>query len=724
MEEAFILDQLNADQRQVVAAPPGDHLILAGAGSGKTRVLVHRIAWLVSVAEFSPHSLLAVTFTNKAAAEMRGRIQSLLNMPARNLWVGTFHGIAHRLLRLHWREAELPQNFQILDADDQKRMVKRTIQSMQLDEKKWLPGEAMAFINRQKEKGLRPRHVPHEGDPHVGMQIDIYRAYEAARRRGGVVDFAELLLRSHELWLQIPDLLQHYQQRFRYLLVDEFQDTNTIQYAWLRTLTGRNNIMVVGDDDQSIYGWRGARIEHIHQFGHDFPNSEVIRLQQNYRSTGNILQAANHLIRRNSERLGKELWTQGSDGDPIAYYRAFNEIDEARFVVERIRQLLDEGNCRREIAILYRSNAQSRTLEEELLRARLPYQIHGGHRFFERMEIRNAMAYIRLLANRHADAAFERAVNTPPRGIGEKTVEKLRTAARQNDCSLWQAAEQSLRAGMIGGRGGASLQAFLDLVQKLARETREMRLEDMTERVVQASGLLEFHGKEPGERGLARVENLEELVTAARQFESAPEVDTDKPLDDFLNHASLEAGEGHADAGEDSIQMMTLHSAKGLEFPFVFIVGMEEGLFPHALSVPGRLEEERRLCYVGITRAMKQLTVTHAETRRINGSDNFCMPSRFMHEIPVELLAEVRPRPPRPGSALTSVGSRSGSGLSDARVPGTAMRLGQRVEHRKFGEGVVLNCEGEGKHARVQVRFDRAGSKWLMLSYAGLNPLG
>lgn len=704
--------------------------MLAGAGSGKTRVLTHRIAWLIRTEGISPYSILAVTFTNKAAAEMRSRIESLLEMPLRGMWVGTFHGIAHRLLRTHWQEAGLPQNFQILDADDQLRLVKRTIAALNLDEKKWPARQATWWINAQKDEGLRPDHIEDYGDLYLKTHLSIYRAYEEACERGGMVDFAELLLRAHETLRDTPALLRHYRERFSHVLVDEFQDTNGIQYGWLRLMAGDNdNVMVVGDDDQSIYGWRGARIENIQAFTSDFPNALTIRLEQNYRSTGSILKAANGLIDRNAGRLGKELWTDSGDGDPISLYAAFNEIDEARYIVSRVEDWVKQGNSYSECAVLYRSNAQSRVLEEALLRSRVPYRIYGGQRFFERAEIRNALAYLRLISNRDADAAFERVVNVPTRGIGDKTVEEVRLLARADGTSLWKAAEK-LRAGTgVSGRVRNAIGGFIDLIEELDTATMEADLPDLCEVIVDRSGLKEYYERERGERGQARVENLQELITAARTFDpeaastfdsNAPDQEPDSLLEEFLNHAALEAGEGQSNANQDCVQMMTLHSAKGLEFPLVFLAGMEEGLFPHMMSLeePGRLEEERRLCYVGITRAMRQLYMTYAESRRINGSETYNRVSRFVNEIPSDLVQEVRlkstvSRPVKPANT----GKR---GFADSEIGGTGLKLGQRVIHPKFGEGVVLNYEGEGKQARVQVNFDAEGSKWLMMAYANL----
>ena len=721
---SLLLNSLNDAQRQAVAASLGRQLVLAGAGSGKTRVLVHRIAWLIQVEQASPHSILSVTFTNKAAAEMRHRIEQLLGINPAGMWVGTFHGLAHRLLRAHWQEARLNQNFQILDSDDQQRLVKRVIRELGLDEQRWPARQAQWFINGQKDEGLRPQHIQAGGDLFLSTMRDVYTAYEQACERAGVIDFSELLLRALDLWRDHPGLLEHYQRRFRHVLVDEFQDTNAVQYAWLRLLAaGGSSLMAVGDDDQSIYGWRGAKIENIHQYTADFPDAELIRLEQNYRSTGGILKAANALIANNSGRLGKELWTDMGEGEPLTLYAAYNEHDEARYVVETIESLVKQGNARSEIAILYRSNAQSRVLEEALLRERIPYRIYGGQRFFERAEIKNAMAYLRLLEGRGNDAALERVINVPPRGIGEKTVETIREHARHSQVSMWEAMCQLLAAKALKGRAASALGAFIELIEGLAAKVADMPLHTMTQTTIEQSGLIIYHQEEKGEKGQARVENLEELVSAARNFETTEEDAELSPLSAFLGHASLEAGDAQADEHEDSIQLMTLHSAKGLEFPYVFLVGMEEGLFPHKMSLeePGRLEEERRLAYVGITRAMRQLVMTYAETRRLYGSETYNKVSRFVREIPAGLVQEVRlsnsvSRPFGGAKATTS------NLFANANIPQTQFNLGQRVQHAVFGEGVILNFEGSGAQARVQVNFAE-GSKWLMLGYAKLEAI-
>jgi DNA helicase-2/ATP-dependent DNA helicase PcrA len=716
MDVSHILEDLNDPQREAVCAPPEHVLVLAGAGSGKTRVLVHRIAWLIQTEGVSPYGILAVTFTNKAASEMRGRIEQLLQLPVNGMWVGTFHSLAHRLLRAHWQDAGLPQGFQILDSEDQQRAIKRVIRSLDLDDNQWPAKQAQWFINARKDEGQRPEHIEHFGDPYQKQMIRIYQAYEAMCQRAGLVDFAELLLRAHELWLKQPHILAHYQQRFRHLLVDEFQDTNSIQYAWVRLLAGqRASVFAVGDDDQSIYGWRGAKIENIQQYSRDFANTRTVRLEQNYRSSGNILNAANALIAHNSERLGKNLWTADEEGEPIQLYAAFNERDEARFIADQIQDWVDDGGLYRENAVLYRSNAQSRVIEEALIQAGIPYRVYGGLRFFERQEIKDALAYLRLIANRHDDAALERVINTPTRGIGDRSVATCRDYARQHQLSLWSAVQAVVEQKLLAARAVSALGAFLELITRLASDTDGMDLYEQLEHSLHHSGLLDHYKKERGEKGQARVENLEELVNAARYFEKEdlPDEEEMDDLSAFLSHAALEAGDTQTNAAEDGVQLMTLHSAKGLEFPLVFLAGVEEGLFPHQMSLqePGRLEEERRLCYVGITRARQRLTLSHAETRRLYGNETYPHPSRFISEIPNELLREVRL-----GGSVSQVVSNHYQ-VEDSP---TGMRLGQRVFHSKFGDGVVLNLEGQGAQARVQVNFDGLGSKWLMMAYANL----
>jgi DNA helicase-2/ATP-dependent DNA helicase PcrA len=1074
MDVSHLLDGLNEDQRQAVASPLGAALVLAGAGSGKTRVLVHRVAWLIQVEGVSPHGILAVTFTNKAAAEMRSRIETLLGLPSGAMWLGTFHGLAHRLLRIHWREAGLPQSFQILDSEDQARVMRKVLKALDLDETRWIPREILWFINAQKDEGHRPKHIKDDGDPTRRQLIKIYQAYEEACQRAGVVDFAELLLRAYELWRDNPALLQHYRTRFQHVLVDEFQDTNAIQYKWLMLLTAQGGMpFVVGDDDQclaagtqvtmgngvkrpiesvvagdfvlsncgggdlrparvtecfakrrkgpliclhlrsgavikstpehvhfagyvlgetpqtyflylmhkegvgfrlgtsqvytqgqekpmvgfkqralqehadalwiirthdsenearidevltslrfglptcpfvprkgkgvngfahdathlrrifssldtliaaerlleeagldidrphhrpqgrnsnrrnivitlcgdkrgstpmhrisvagvslkdrstlqamglcvraakshggswryetaradfgelmsiarsirerldgrfvlqghmldrslpfvtaasiragmvmavepgkfdvverierethdanvydlnverthnfiaggvvthnSIYRWRGARVENLNQFRRDFPAAVLYKLEQNYRSTGTILKAANALIANNTSRLGKTLWTSGEEGEKVKLYAAFNERDEADFVVNRIREWVARGGARREVAVLYRSNAQSRVFEEAFLNARMPYRVYGGLRFFERAEIKDALAYLRLIASRADDTSFERVVNLPVRGIGAKTMDLVRDTARANGTSLWNGAIGAQSA--LPQRAAQALQSFMELIDRFAREANGLELHEQVDHVIQMSGLIEHFKKEKGERGEGRIENLLELVSAARGFSPETEAEAElSPLESFLAHAVLESGEGQADPYDDCVQMMTLHSAKGLEFPVVFLAGMEDGLFPHQRSVAdlAGLQEERRLCYVGATRAMRHLYITYAEQRRLYGVDAYGQPSRFISELPPDLIEEIRPRL----QVSRPIFVKRSSTLDES--PAAGMRMGSRVRHSKFGDGVVLNFEGNGPHARIQVNFERQGTKWLMLSYANL----
>lgn len=725
MDVSHLLNDLNEAQRAAVSAPPGHYLVLAGAGSGKTRVLTQRIAWLVEVMGVWPHAILSVTFTNKAAAEMRARCERVLDRPTQGLWIGTFHGLAHRLLRMHWREAGLPENFHILDSDDQQRQVKRVILDLGLDDARFPPRQGTWMINAWKDDGRRPRDVDAEGHAELQQWLRVYEGYEAACARQGYVDFAELLLRSHELWLEHPALLAHYQQRFGHILVDEFQDTNKVQYAWIRMLAGSTGqVFAVGDDDQSIYSWRGARVANMQAFTRDFANVGTIRLEQNYRSTGTILAAANAVIAKNKERLGKQLWTEARSGELIAEYAAYNEQDEARYVVERIRRMIAADLRPSEIAILYRANALSRVFEDELIRHGVAYRIYGGLRFFERAEIRDALAYMRLIGNPADDAAFERAVASPPRGVGDKTLEDLRQVARASGRSLIGAAESALGAGAIKGRARAGLESLLALVAQL-RDATELRLFEQIQAVLERSGLRAHYQAQSKSDIDSRVDNLDELLNVARGFvlNSDDEQAGLSELSAFLSYAALEAGEGQGQAWEDCVQLMTLHAAKGLEFPSVFLVGMEEGVFPSPRSVEedGKLEEERRLAYVGITRARSTLTLSHAERRRVRGIENFHRPSRFLLEIPREHLHAVRS--PAQLTRPASYPQRQRDAVDDwGDRP--AISLGSRVSHAVFGEGVVVGSEGSGTHARVQVNFEDHGSKWLVMAYANLVVLG
>ncbi len=720
-----MLDQLNPAQREAVSAPPGHYLVLAGAGSGKTRVLTHRIAWLNEVEGVPAHGIFAVTFTNKAAGEMRHRADLQLRNGSRGMWIGTFHGLAHRLLRLHWQDARLPEGFQVMDSDDQLRLVKRVVQALELDDGKYPPKQIAWWINQQKDEGRRPQHIQPEPHDHWGETLrQAYAAYQERCDRAGLLDFAELLLRAHELLRDTPALLAHYRARFREILVDEFQDTNAIQYAFVRVLAGDSgHVFVVGDDDQAIYGWRGAKVENVQRFLKDFPGAQTIRLEQNYRSTANILGAANAVIAHNPDRIGKQLWTDSGDGDPIDLYASYNEVDEARYVVERARQWVRDGGSYNEVAVLYRSNAQSRAFEEALIAEQVPYRVYGGMRFFDRAEIKDALAYLRMLTNRSDDAAFERAVNTPVRGIGDRTLDEVRRLARVQSLSLWEAAMLASQGSELAARARNALAGFLTLVNQLSAETGEMELKERIDHVLARSGLREHWSKESrsGLDSESRTENLDELVSVASRFTRPADDEESQGMSElvaFLAYASLEAGEGQAQAGEDGMQLMTLHSAKGLEFPLVFLVGLEDGLFPSSRSLEesGRLEEERRLAYVGITRARHKLVLSYAESRRIHGQDNYNVPSRFLREIPRELLHEVRPKVQV--SRPASLGAARGGGHAALEAP--PLKLGANVEHPKFGGGVVTDYEGSGAHARVQVQFDEVGAKWLVMAYANL----
>jgi DNA helicase-2/ATP-dependent DNA helicase PcrA len=722
MDVSSLLDGLNDKQRDAVAAPPQHMLVLAGAGSGKTRVLVHRLAWLMQVERVAPYSLLAVTFTNKASQEMRNRIEQTIGVSLNNLWMGTFHGLSHRMLRAHYLEAGLPQGFQIIDSDDQYRLVRRVLKALNLDEKHWPPKQIQWFINARKDEGQRPGTMDAHGDFSLQTMIKIYAAYQEMCDRSGLVDFAEILLRSFELIKQQPQIRAHYQQRFRHILVDEFQDTNSIQYEWLRLLAGtESKVMIVGDDDQSIYGWRGAKVENIQQFLKDYPEPVTIRLEQNYRSTGTILKAANCVIAHNSDRLGKDLWTDGEQGEAISLYTAFNELDEARFIVGRIREWKREGGKLIEAAVLYRNNAQSRVLEEALIQDGINYRIYGGLRFYERQEIKDALAYLRLINNRQDDAALERIINTPVRGIGDTTMDKVRENARSLQVTLWQSLQQMLANKQLTGRAANAISTFVRMIDQLEADSKDLSLDEQADHVIQLSGLMAMYLAEKGEKAQTRVENLNELVNACA---NATYVNTEEmtPLSAFLSQAALEAGEYQAEEHSDAVQLMTLHSAKGLEFPLVFICGLEEGMFPSQQSGDDseRLEEERRLCYVGMTRAMQKLYLTHAESRRLYGQEQYNRPSRFIREIPADCLEEIR--------LTTNVSkptqmNRFGSAASHSAFENTGFKLGQRVLHDKFGEGTVLNYEGTGPQSRIQVNFDELGSKWLVTAYARLEPV-
>lgn len=725
MSTSHILDELNPAQREAVSSTEGPLLVLAGAGSGKTRVLIHRIAWLIEVVGISPYNIMAVTFTNKAAREMRNRTKYLLQTPISGMWIGTFHGLAHRFLRQHWRRAKLQGDFQILDSEDQYRLIRRVMKSLEIDESVYPPKQIQWFINIQKDEGKRPQHLDDYDNAIQAQMIRVYTAYETACERSGLLDFSELLLRVLETLRNNPPLRRYYHQRFKHILVDEFQDTNAIQYAWIKLLAGEQTYpFVVGDDDQSIYSWRGARIENILNFEKDYPQAHTVRLEQNYRSTGNILSAANALISHNRGRMGKKLWTKDKQGLPIELYAAWNDREEGLFVIDRIEQSINKGLSYQDIAILYRSNAQSRIFEELLVSRDIPYRVYGGLRFFDRAEIKDALAYMRLVNNRNDDASFERVVNTPTRGIGERTLDSVRQQAKQQNTTLWRATLQLINSNELKSRASNALSTFLTLIDTMHEQIADLQLHEQVDHITAHSGLLDHLAKDQGEKAKQKLENLEELVSAARGFAYGykPDDETSEMslLTTFLNYAALEAGEGRSAAGQDSVQLMTLHSAKGLEFSLVFLCGMEEGLFPHPRSAEdnSQLEEERRLCYVGITRAREQLIISYAESRILHGNESFQQLSRFINEIPANMLHEIRPRA---GISQPRYNDDNPTALpSQTAMNDSPFQLGQRVQHKKFGEGMVTNMEGAGKHARVQVNFESSGPKWLVVTYANL----
>ena len=729
MDFSLLLDGLNDKQREAVAAPIGNYLVLAGAGSGKTRVLTHRIAWLIGVENVPESNILAVTFTNKAATEMRHRIESTLfqtsNHSMFGMWVGTFHSIANRLLRSHYLDADLPQDFQIMDSEDQVRLLKRLLKLHNIDEKHFPPKHVAWYINAQKDKGNRAKDIEHHNDLNEKKLVEIYQLYQEACDRAGLLDFAELLIRTYEMLKKKPLILQRYQQRFQHILIDEFQDTNNIQYDLIRLLAGDSGkVMIVGDDDQSIYGWRGAQVENIQKFLKDYPKAETIRLEQNYRSTGHILSAANELISNNDNRLGKNLWTSSGNGDPVEIYSAFNELDEARFVAAQIQQWKEDEGSYSECAVLYRSNSQSRVIEEALIQANIPYRIYGGMRFFERQEIKDALAYLRLIANRQDDAAFERVVNTPPRGIGDRTLDTIRQITRTRSITLWQAVQVALNEEQLSGRSASALLRFVELINAMDEETSEMALAEQTDFVIKKSGLYEMYKQEKGEKGEVRIENLEELVTATKQFTPPEEAEELTPLTAFLTHASLEAGEAQASPHQEYVELMTLHSAKGLEFPRVFMVGVEEGIFPSGMSFDeGRLQEERRLAYVGITRAKRKLTISYAELRRLYGKEERHIPSRFITELPEENIREIRLRGNINRAANFGAVAKHPPKTTAFILEDDVWKMGQKVYHAKFGQGTIINVEGSGEATRLQIAFQGNGIKWLIAKMAKLEKL-
>jgi len=730
-----LLAGLNNKQLEAVTLPHQSALILAGAGSGKTRVLTARIAWLIQTGQVSPTGLLAVTFTNKAAKEMLTRITSSLPINTRGMWVGTFHGLCNRLLRAHHREAGLPASFQILDIADQLSVIKRLMKLMNVDDEKFPPKQVQQFINGCKDEGLRA-HAVDAYDPHSTKMREIFEEYDKQCQRDGVADFAELLLRCYELLERDANIRQHYQSRFKYILVDEFQDTNRLQYLWLKLLTGHkdgqqlNCMFAVGDDDQSIYGFRGARVGNMRDFEKDFNIQHIVKLEENYRSHSNILDAANAIIAHNTNRLGKNLWTAAGAGEPVRVYDAYNDTDEAQFIVDEIKMLHCEGTSLGEIALLYRSNAQSRILEHALFSANLPYRVYGGLRFFERAEIKHALAYMRLIANANDDTALLRVINFPARGIGARSLEQLQESARAENCSLWQAAINKVGNGKLGGKG---IEGFVALIRHMVDSAYGITLPELAELATTTSGLKAHYQLD--KEGEDRIANLEELVTAAvaftnQGFGNHNNVDGETEQDlltQFLSHASLEAGEHQADVGREALQLMTVHASKGLEFKAVFISGLEEGLCPHEQSLfeNTALEEERRLMYVAVTRARQRLYLSHAQSRMLHGKVRYGIPSRFLDEIPEELLKRLNSKPMaksgggRNYNELPAMMSQQQSSTQKNAMP---WKIGQSVAHVKFGNGVVVSYEGNASDMRVQVNFGREGLKWLAMEFAKLTP--
>lgn len=731
-----LLANLNPEQLSAVTLPAQHALILAGAGSGKTRVLTTRIAWLISTEQISAHGILAVTFTNKAAKEMQARLAAMLPINVRNLWIGTFHGLCNRLLRAHYRDANLPAAFQILDSADQLSAIKRLLKTLNVDDEKYPPRELAYFINAHKEQGIRAAQVQ-AYDDYTRKKVALYAEYEAQCQREGVVDFAELLLRCYELLVRHEPLRRHYQERFKHILVDEFQDTNALQYAWLKLMAGYGQfamtgqhvpasetiahcaLFAVGDDDQSIYAFRGAQVGNMRDFEREFSVKNVIRLEQNYRSQGNILDAANALIKNNRHRLGKNLWTEAGAGEQIRVFEGFADIDEARFIVEEIRELSREGMERSQMALLYRSNAQSRILEHLLFTEGIAYRVYGGLRFFDRQEIKHALAYLRLIANPDDDTAFLRVVNFPTRGIGSRSVESLQETAHRTQSSLYNAA-----AG-LSGKAGTAVGAFIRLIEELRQETAHLSLPEMIDHLLEKSGMNAHYLAH--KEGREKLDNLGELVNAATAFgseeNSMVDAENAHPLTAFLTHAALEAGEHQAGESEEAVQLMTVHAAKGLEFDVVFITGLEEGLFPHenATSEADGLEEERRLMYVAMTRARKRLYLSYAQSRLLHGQTRYCVSSRFFEEIPENLLHKVGYVSRMESYSAPNSYRSHASGRERAPAEG-GLRIGQNVQHAKFGVGVIVSAEGKGSEARVQVNFGAQGMKWLALTYAKLEP--
>tara|TARA_B110000459_G_C16599665_1_gene490384 strand:- start:128 stop:2362 length:2235 start_codon:yes stop_codon:yes gene_type:complete len=737
--------RLNERQQEAVTAKAQNMLVIAGAGSGKTNVLVNRIAYVIKTHDVSPNNILAVTFTNKAAAEMRHRVEEILNHPITGMWIGTFHSLCHRILRQHYEAANLPKQFQILDQDDQTKLIKKIHAAMNLDEERWPAKKSQSFINKNKDNGITCDQIKSKGNPNTETLITVYRNYQAQCSISGSVDFADLIMRTYHMLASNSEIRHHYQHKFNFLLVDEFQDINNIQYMWLKLLAGadegsNSTVMAVGDDDQSIYSWRGAEIAHIMSFSKDFPNTKTIRLEQNYRSTGTILAAANAVIENNNDRLGKSLWTEGNEGSPIYIYNSINDIDEAIFIASKIKEWKLESSSNSKIAILYRSNAQSRIIEDVLNRNQIPYRVYGGLRFFDRAEIKDALGYMKLVNNTHDNAAYERIINQPTRGIGRQTLEQIRAYANAAEVSLWQATEEVLDTEELTARATTSLRKFTDLITSLKHEAETLNVAEAATLILEQSGLIDLYRKDKKDTAQAKVENLQELLNAAESFGNN---DAEATLANFLAYSILDTSATKEDQSENAIDLMTLHAAKGLEYNLVFLTGLEEGLFPHKMAMiePNNVAEERRLCYVGITRAREKLFITHASSRRMHGKTSFQSPSRFLHEIPANLRQDIVNAAQAPRYARESYGSsNSFSSGSMSRPTSSSIGpkyklpketntnpnsyfLGQRVMHAKFGEGVVINYEGDTSTGRVQIKFKGQDAKWLLASYAKLQSL-
>ena len=718
MSAIEIKETLNKQQLIAVNCNEGNKLVLAGAGSGKTRVLTYRVAKLIKDFNVRPSDIMALTFTNKASREMKERLESLLRISSQGLWFGTFHGICRRILKIHWREAELSERFTILDSQDQLRLVKRIIKTNNLDDKLYDAKSIQSFINRKKDNGIRSNTINDKDDE---VYVQVYKEYESILKQTHSVDFADLILKTYELLSQNEKILSYYVKRFKNIMVDEFQDTNLLQFKLLKLLNNNTGSMyAVGDDDQSIYGWRGALSKNIKNFTDQFINVEIFKLEQNYRSTDKILNVANSLITHNKNRLGKELWTNTSRGDEVKLFEAYNNDEESAFIIDKIQMLSRDGFKRSEIAILYRNNFLSRRLEEELNGRGIPYVIYGGFRFFERAEIKDMVAYLRIVVNHDDDAAFERTINNPPRGIGQKTIDIIRNYSRENNISLWKTIKlfQDGTIKDISNRIITSLSSYTSLVERISSEMNDLTLDEILRVIYKDSSLKNYYSEQKGEESISKQENIEELFVTAENF-IKNNIDSENIIDDFLDNAALEAGDYQSKLDEDPVQLMTIHSAKGLEFPVVFLTGLEEGIFPNENRNSGNdfLEEERRLCYVAITRAMKLLYLTYANARYLHGSYNYLMPSRFISEIPCELLESIK------SDGFQKIRSTKSSGYDNKTKEKSGIKIGQRVRHQKFGNGVVLSYEGEDDNLKLYINFEDYGSKWLVLTYAHLELL-